>query len=77
MVPKIKFCMMRPQYCADLVLVVSPQSGDEDTHNARTLIPMNTCTQTLPLGASSKTVLANPQDCILRNSFPREVEPRT
>jgi hypothetical protein len=33
-----------------------------DTHNARTLIPMNTRTQTLPLGASSKTVPANPQD---------------
>jgi hypothetical protein len=26
-----------------------------DTHNAHTLIPMNTRTQTLPLGASSKT----------------------
>jgi hypothetical protein len=26
-----------------------------DTHNARTLIPMNTRTQTIPLGASSKT----------------------
>jgi hypothetical protein len=33
-----------------------------DTHNARTLIPMNTRTQTLPLGASSKTVPTNPQD---------------
>jgi hypothetical protein len=33
-----------------------------DTHNARTLIPMNRRTQTLPLGASSKTVPANPQD---------------
>jgi hypothetical protein len=33
-----------------------------DTHNVRTLIPMNTRTQTLPLGASSKTVPANPQD---------------
>jgi hypothetical protein len=33
-----------------------------DTHNARTLIPMNTRTQTLPIGASSKTVPANPQD---------------
>jgi hypothetical protein len=33
-----------------------------DTHNARSLIPMNTRTQTLPLGASSKTVPANPQD---------------
>jgi hypothetical protein len=32
-----------------------------DTHNARTLIPMNTRTQTLPLGASSKTVPENPQ----------------
>jgi hypothetical protein len=32
-----------------------------DTHNARTPIPMNTRTQTLPLGASSKTVPANPQ----------------
>jgi hypothetical protein len=32
------------------------------THNARTLIPMNTRTQTLPLGAFSKTVPANPQD---------------
>jgi hypothetical protein len=29
-----------------------------DIHNARILIPMNT----LPLGASSKTVPANPQD---------------
>jgi hypothetical protein len=33
-----------------------------DTYNAHTLIPMNTRTQTLPLGASSKTVPANPQD---------------
>jgi hypothetical protein len=33
-----------------------------DTHHARTLIPMNRHTQTLPLGASSKTVPANPQD---------------
>jgi hypothetical protein len=33
-----------------------------DTHNARTLIPMNTRMQTLPLGASSKTVPRNPQD---------------
>jgi hypothetical protein len=33
-----------------------------DTHNARTLIPMNTRTQTLPLGASSKIVPADPQD---------------
>jgi hypothetical protein len=33
-----------------------------DTHNALTLIPMNTRTQTLPLGASLKTVPANPQD---------------
>jgi hypothetical protein len=33
-----------------------------DTHNARTLILMNTRTQTLPLGASSKTVPPNPQD---------------
>jgi hypothetical protein len=33
-----------------------------DTHNARKLIPMNMRTQTLPLGASSKTVPANPQD---------------
>jgi hypothetical protein len=32
------------------------------THNARTLIPMNTRTQTLPLGAFSKTVPSNPQD---------------
>jgi hypothetical protein len=32
------------------------------THNACTLIPMNTRTQTLPLGASSNTVSANPQD---------------
>jgi ribosomal protein S3AE len=30
-----------------------------DTHNAHTLIPMNTHTQTLPLGVSSKTVPAN------------------
>jgi hypothetical protein len=33
-----------------------------DTHNARPLIPMNTHTQILSLGASSKTVPANPQD---------------
>jgi hypothetical protein len=33
-----------------------------DTHNARTLIPMNTRTRTLPLGASSKIVPVNPQD---------------
>jgi hypothetical protein len=33
-----------------------------DTHNARTLIPMDTRTQTLPLGASSRTVPTNPQD---------------
>jgi hypothetical protein len=33
-----------------------------DAHNARTLIPMNTRTQTLPLVAPSKTVPANPQD---------------
>jgi hypothetical protein len=33
-----------------------------DTHNARTLIPLNTCTQTLLLGVSSKSVPANPQD---------------
>jgi hypothetical protein len=33
-----------------------------DTHNACALTPMNTRTQTLPLGASSKTVLINPQD---------------
>jgi hypothetical protein len=33
-----------------------------DTHNTRILIPMNTRTRTLPLGASSKTVPANPQD---------------
>jgi hypothetical protein len=33
-----------------------------DTHNARTLTPMNTRMQTLPLGASSKTVPTNPQD---------------
>jgi hypothetical protein len=33
-----------------------------DTHNARTLISMNTRTQTLPLRASSKIVSANPQD---------------
>jgi hypothetical protein len=33
-----------------------------DTHNARTLIPMNTRTQTLPLGAYLKTGPANPQD---------------
>jgi hypothetical protein len=33
-----------------------------DTRNARTLIPTNTRTQTLPLGASSKTIPANPQD---------------
>jgi hypothetical protein len=33
-----------------------------DTHNAHTLIPMNTRTQTLPLVTSSKTVPANPQD---------------
>jgi hypothetical protein len=33
-----------------------------DTHNAHTLIPMNTHTQTLPLGASLKTAPANPQD---------------
>jgi hypothetical protein len=33
-----------------------------NTHNARTLIHMNTHTQTLPLGASSKTVPTNPQD---------------
>jgi hypothetical protein len=32
-----------------------------DTYNARTLISMNTRTQTLPLGAL-KTVPANPQD---------------
>jgi hypothetical protein len=32
------------------------------THNARTLIHMNIRTQTLPLGASSKTVPANLQD---------------
>jgi hypothetical protein len=32
------------------------------TTPARTLIPMNTRTQTLPLVASSKTVPANPQD---------------
>jgi hypothetical protein len=31
-------------------------------HSQLTLIPMNTRTQTLPLGASSKTVPANPQD---------------
>jgi hypothetical protein len=30
-----------------------------DTHNALTIIPMNTCTQILPLGAYSKTVPAN------------------
>jgi hypothetical protein len=44
-------------------LLVTQYNGD--THNARTLIPMNTRTQTLPLGASSKTVLANPQDASL------------
>jgi hypothetical protein len=33
-----------------------------DTHNAHTLIPMYTRTQTLLLGASSKTLSANPQD---------------
>jgi hypothetical protein len=33
-----------------------------DTHKVRTLISMNTRTQTLPLGASSKTVPVNPQD---------------
>jgi hypothetical protein len=33
-----------------------------DTHKTRTLIPMNTRTQTLPLGASSNTMPANPQD---------------
>jgi hypothetical protein len=33
-----------------------------DTHNARTLILMNTRTQILPLGASSKTMPVNPQD---------------
>jgi hypothetical protein len=33
-----------------------------DTHNARTLIPMNTRMRTLSLGASSKTRPANPQD---------------
>jgi hypothetical protein len=33
-----------------------------DAHNARTLIHMNTRTQTLPLEATSKTVPANPQD---------------
>jgi hypothetical protein len=33
-----------------------------DTHDARTLIPVNRRTQTLSLGASSKTVPANPQD---------------
>jgi hypothetical protein len=32
------------------------------THNTRTLIPMNTRTQTLLLWASSKTVPANPQN---------------
>ena len=35
---------------------------NSDTHNVRTLIPMNTRTQTLPLWASSKTEPANPQD---------------
>jgi hypothetical protein len=35
---------------------------NRDTHNARIFIPMNTRTQTLPLGAYSKTVSANPQD---------------
>jgi hypothetical protein len=33
-----------------------------DTHNARTLTPMNARTQTLPLWASSKTGSANPGD---------------
>jgi tRNA U55 pseudouridine synthase TruB len=48
------------EYIATVFLRITQYIGD--THNARTLIPMNTRTQTLPLGASSKTVPANPQD---------------
>jgi hypothetical protein len=44
----------------DIFLRITQYIGD--AHNARTLIPMNIRTQTLPLGASSKTVPANPQD---------------
>jgi hypothetical protein len=58
--------MMRIAYACMLIwrshffLRITQYIGD--THNARTLIPMNRRTQTLPLGASSKTVPANPQD---------------
>jgi hypothetical protein len=39
---------------ADIFLRITQYIGD--THNARTLVPMNTRTQNLPLGAFSKTV---------------------
>jgi hypothetical protein len=54
--------MVWPRGLIIIIIILRITQYIEDTHNARTLIPMNTRTQSRPLGAASKTVPANPQD---------------